>query len=696
MKNTYACFIVLVLAGAVWAQQEDLDLQAFMDAENVAQSLGCNIAGLEWGTLEGGAAVYALEHDWAFWVKDGAIYAVNERAKEAAPQAMAPPENITYRAVYTASCRPSHEDKRNMLIAMKGRELSEEDAQNLERVVQAQPTDIWARTMLLGFYAKRQFDSKEDQRSRQQHVLWLAANAPEEAVLGAFEAELDPYLNPAAYAEMATLMKAHVQKDPKNVRILANAARLLNLGEPDFAAQCLKTCMELEPDNPRWHEEMADIHLQKTDDDAGAGDVEAARQSLAERERALELTTKPISRMFKMIDLPVAAFDAGYNDKARQYANEALKNAKNVDELARVRLINTANTILGRIALKEGDTAKAIEHLKAAGNGGDARFRDIFEPEMDLARELLEKGEKDAVIAYLQMCGTFWDKEATDNWIEEIKSGKTPELDVMMAGLPDDVDVSAFSPYSPLVRMPLKSIPLRVLDAIYGLPLLAVLACLLVLRIISSRQHLWILAPLGFVYVVPLTVALAVPQLTVDLMGLDAAHFEHRAAMYFGSLALVWLLSDVLARLKPWSTALSVAVILSVGGSLGLVNFARGYDIYHITLAILAFIIVVIASFAAARFYCSRRYSRWRFLAFLLGFNVFFMMVVWPLLWTAIMVLVFDRSLLAIAIDLPTCLLIALVNGVGMFILLVPFLMLAFFVPLYNEQFAKILRLAQQ
>ncbi len=51
---------------------------------------------------------------------------------------------------------------------------------------------------------------------------------------------------------------------------------------------------------------------------------------------------------------------------------------------------------------------------------------------MALAKELLEAGEKAAVIEYLRLCKSFWDygrkKGTLDRWIKTIRAGGTPEF----------------------------------------------------------------------------------------------------------------------------------------------------------------------------------------------------------------------------------------------------------------------------
>jgi hypothetical protein len=46
---------------------------------------------------------------------------------------------------------------------------------------------------------------------------------------------------------------------------------------------------------------------------------------------------------------------------------------------------------------------------------------------MMLAKELLDKGEKDAVLQYLELCRKFWKSSNQLNaWVEAIKKGETP------------------------------------------------------------------------------------------------------------------------------------------------------------------------------------------------------------------------------------------------------------------------------
>jgi hypothetical protein len=53
-----------------------------------------------------------------------------------------------------------------------------------------------------------------------------------------------------------------------------------------------------------------------------------------------------------------------------------------------------------------------------------------FGPNMQLAKALLEKGEKDVVLEYFKRCATFWKmgKSQLAGWTASVKTGEIPEF----------------------------------------------------------------------------------------------------------------------------------------------------------------------------------------------------------------------------------------------------------------------------
>lgn len=94
--------------------------------------------------------------------------------------------------------------------------------------------------------------------------------------------------------------------------------------------------------------------------------------------------------------------------------------------------IHKGHLILGRIALRQGDRHQAIEHLLAAGQTPGSPQLDTFGPNMTLAKELLEVGERGAVLAFIRLCQNFWAREfaqdSSDLWCEQIEHGEVPDF----------------------------------------------------------------------------------------------------------------------------------------------------------------------------------------------------------------------------------------------------------------------------
>lgn len=133
----------------------------------------------------------------------------------------------------------------------------------------------------------------------------------------------------------------------------------------------------------------------------------------------------------KLRELAEVAFRAGEYKKATDYANKSLSKVKGHPLKGTYALVvHKGHIVLGRIALQKGDVKAAGMHLLAAGDVKGSATLSSFGPNMALAKELLEHGQRDVVIAYLERCKRFWDmgqKELT-SWIKIIQKGGMPKF----------------------------------------------------------------------------------------------------------------------------------------------------------------------------------------------------------------------------------------------------------------------------
>jgi hypothetical protein len=124
-----------------------------------------------------------------------------------------------------------------------------------------------------------------------------------------------------------------------------------------------------------------------------------------------------------------AALKADDIEKASSYANESLTEAqKYLDDRNYGNAIHYGNIVLGLIALRQGDLKQAGEYLLKAGKTTGSPQLDSFGPDMGLAKGLLEKGQREIVLQYFELCRKFWNDERLNAWTEEVKAKKIPDF----------------------------------------------------------------------------------------------------------------------------------------------------------------------------------------------------------------------------------------------------------------------------
>ena len=93
--------------------------------------------------------------------------------------------------------------------------------------------------------------------------------------------------------------------------------------------------------------------------------------------------------------------------------------------------VHVANLTLGRIALARGEMADAKKFFLKAGATPGSPQLNTFGPDMNFAREMLKKGEKETVLKYFDLCEVFWKHgpEKLKAWRESIVRDEVPDFD---------------------------------------------------------------------------------------------------------------------------------------------------------------------------------------------------------------------------------------------------------------------------
>jgi thiol-disulfide isomerase/thioredoxin/tetratricopeptide (TPR) repeat protein len=127
-------------------------------------------------------------------------------------------------------------------------------------------------------------------------------------------------------------------------------------------------------------------------------------------------------------DLARAAFEAGEFEKSEHYATELLHGGADPTGPNYGEVVHDENCLLGRIALRRNDPGKAAAYLHEAGLSMGSPRLNSFGPDLTLARELAEVGQREPVIAYLKLVRRFWrsDQGLLAFWIQTLQSGTVP------------------------------------------------------------------------------------------------------------------------------------------------------------------------------------------------------------------------------------------------------------------------------
>jgi hypothetical protein len=159
----------------------------------------------------------------------------------------------------------------------------------------------------------------------------------------------------------------------------------------------------------------------------------SAQEELADLEQDCQGGEWPW-RFYDLGRMARTALQVGQADKAAAYAVELLAIAAgHRQDWNYGNAIQNGNMVLGLIALRQGDLARARERLLDSAASDGSPQLNSFGPNMLLAKELLERGEPESVLAYFELCRKFWTNGANgtqslDTWSKDVREGRTPDF----------------------------------------------------------------------------------------------------------------------------------------------------------------------------------------------------------------------------------------------------------------------------
>jgi tetratricopeptide (TPR) repeat protein len=310
------------------------------------------------------------------------------------------------------------------------------EAKALEEGLKTKPDNLGAREKLITYYFKAMLTSRapELEERREQHVFWLIEHHPDCELAGSPEAGLDFVVfsqSTEGYQRGKQLWLQQVELHPDNLRIVRNAARFFSLWDRKLGRELFEKALMLDPSDAQASSMLAQSYMnERLMVESPEEKVALAEKALSIRERALE-KVKGDQRFYALGDMATEALEAGDAAKAEQYASELLQSAQQFkNDWNYGNAVHKGNIVLGRVALRRSDMRGAKQRLLAAGETPGSPQLDSFGPNMTLAKELLEKGEREVVLAYLQSCAKFWKMggDKLQDWIATVKAGGVPDF----------------------------------------------------------------------------------------------------------------------------------------------------------------------------------------------------------------------------------------------------------------------------
>lgn len=376
-------------------------------------------------------------------------------------------------------------------LSLKGRKLSAPEAAALEQRLAANPNDLETRFILIGYYTTSREPAFK--RKRAEQAFWVIENIPDSpqvdhlfgVVLNQHDEGFDKArklwlkqleLHPGNTAVLSNavdffllpdralaekLLKAGAAAEPNEARWPSRLGRLYMLeltrfsyqprsvplsrprqpdmvvNEPDRvqAAADFRNgtvhSSEVSPqaqlDREAVQARLGNLPPTRTGEVTGRSRRELATLAFEQFALAHKLTLDEQEKRVLMIDLAKSAFESGNLEQARGWAtalvNDSVKDWNYGNE------IHYGHLILGRLALLSGDLEGAKDELFAAGKTPGSPQLNSFGPNMVLAKELLEKGERKSVLRYFELCASFWQFQSRlPEWTETVKSGGIPNF----------------------------------------------------------------------------------------------------------------------------------------------------------------------------------------------------------------------------------------------------------------------------
>jgi len=314
-----------------------------------------------------------------------------------------------------------------VLLSIKGRTITSDEAQRLEQMLVKDPSDLASRFTLISYYGAH-FTEKAMKAKKCEHILWMIENIPGSPLLRHFpQARLTR--TDKCLIEGNELWLKQVESNNGNLEVLRNAIDYFLVPEKLIAEKLVRQGAAAEPQNPEWPQKLGQLYSLQVTFAKDEVRKQFAKDAVGQYEQALKLTTEARSRRSLRMNLARMAFESGDITTASSMAATLLTEAdQESTEFFKADLLHGVHSILGRAALQNGDVSEAKRQLLASGEVEGSAVLNSFGPGMSLAKDLLDKNERTVVLEYFVLISSFWKNDKLQQWTAIVKSGGTPDF----------------------------------------------------------------------------------------------------------------------------------------------------------------------------------------------------------------------------------------------------------------------------
>lgn len=295
-----------------------------------------------------------------------------------------------------------HPDPAVHSVVRTGQRIQQLQAKLLEKTLAQSDTHVAARIALLSFYSQRQWRNSKWTDRYASHCEWLIVHHPR-----GFLSFIHTYhLNDDNFKHLRTCWLRQVQKHPRDVFVLDNAAHFCYLNDPNTSERLWIRASD-EDVSAYWSYNLARLYLSKLSHDV-------SRKNKKLLLKALTFCSAMVVRFSAHPDVglvnarSIQELLSEYAELALNYSrhDEAMKCAEQIMDLKEFYCDEVIYcepiSIFGRVSLLEGRVEQARRAMQQLIDEKELNLALCYGPVAKLANALLNAAQFDAVIRFVK------------------------------------------------------------------------------------------------------------------------------------------------------------------------------------------------------------------------------------------------------------------------------------------------------